>query len=31
MSSKDLNVEDDASTQPTMDDLKSGDNAPSGL
>ena len=31
MSFEDVNVENDASTQPTMDDPKSGDNAPSGL
>lgn len=31
MSSEEVNVEDDASIHPTMDDPKSGDNAPSGL
>ena len=30
-SSKDINVEDDASTQPAMDEPKSVGNAPSGL
>ena len=31
MSSEDINVEDDASTQPANDDQKSGGDAPSGL
>ena len=31
MSFEDINVEDDASTQPAKDDPKSGDTAPSGL
>ena len=31
MSSEDINVEDDASTQPTNDDPKSGGDAPNGL
>ena len=31
MSSEEINVKDDASTQPAMDNTKFGDNAPSGL
>lgn len=30
-SSEDVNIEDDATTQPAHDDLNSGENPPSGL